>query len=78
MNAIPVLQTRMTVDEVLSQWPHSHPAFSSMKTNCIGCLLQKFCTLQDVAQTYHIPFEELIVELEKYIISIDDTQRSSK
>jgi len=68
----------MTVYEVLSKWPHSHPAFSGLRTKCIGCLLQKFCTLRDVAQTYRISFEELIDELEKHILTANYSQRSSK
>ena len=67
MNTTPVPQSQMTVDEVLSKWPNSYSAFAALKTKCIGCLLQKFCTLRDVAETYQIPFAELTGELEKYI-----------
>jgi hypothetical protein len=75
MNTATNFYPQITVDEVLSKWPNSHPAFTKFKTKCIGCLLQKFCTLRDVALTYQIPFEELIGELEKHISTIDRTQR---
>ena len=67
MNALLIPQPQMTVNEVLSNWPRSHLAFMGLKTKCMGCFLQKFCTLRDVTITYQIPFEELIGELEKFI-----------
>ena len=67
MNTIPVPQSELTVDEVLTKWPKTYSVFAALKTKCIGCFLQKFCTLRDVADTYHIPFAELTGELEKYI-----------
>jgi len=67
METKPILQPQMTVEDVLSQWPQAHRAFTALKTKCVGCLLQRFCTLQDVAETYQISFQELTGELEKYI-----------
>jgi hypothetical protein len=34
------------------------------KTKCPGCLMQHFCTLKDVAETYQILPQDLIVEIE--------------
>jgi len=67
MDTITTPQSQMTVDEVLSKWPNSYHAFVALKTKCMGCLLQKFCTLRDVAETYQIPFQGLAGELEKYV-----------
>jgi hypothetical protein len=67
MDTITVPQSQMTVDEVFSNWPSTYVVFSALKTSCIGCLLQRFCTLRDVAETYQIPFHELTGELEKHI-----------
>jgi len=78
MKAVTNFNSQITVHEVLSKWPYSHPAFAKLKTKCIGCLLQKFCTLRDVAQTYQISFDELIEELEKHILTTNHIQRSYK
>jgi len=61
------LHSQMTVEEVLSRWPNSHSAFTTLGTRCVGCLLQKFCTLRDVAEIYQLPYQELTGELEKYV-----------
>ncbi len=34
------------------------------KTKCVGCYLQQFCTLKEVAELYQIPIEKLIEEIE--------------
>jgi hybrid cluster-associated redox disulfide protein len=62
-----VLQTQMTVEEVLTNWPDSRVVFMKQKTNCVGCFLQRFCTLQDVAGTYRIPVQELIGGLREHV-----------
>jgi len=72
------IQSQTTVHEVLSKWPDSYPVFTAFKTKCIGCLLQKFCTLHDVALTYQIPLDEFVGDLEKHSLRINQTQRSSK
>lgn len=48
-------------------WPDSYSVFLALKMQCVGCMLQKFCTLHYVAETYQVPLTELIGELEKYI-----------
>lgn len=57
----------MTVEEVLTNWPGVHEVFMKWKTNCVGCYLQRFCTLQDVSETYRIPLPDLLGDLGKYI-----------
>ncbi|RPJ25949.1 MAG: DUF1858 domain-containing protein [Chloroflexi bacterium] len=59
-----VIHTQLTVDEVLQRWPHVFSVFMKNKTKCVGCFMQQFCTLKDVAETYHIPPEKLIEEIE--------------
>jgi len=78
MDTMPFPQSHVTVEEVLSNWPSTHKVFASMKTKCIGCFLQRFCTLRDVAETYQIPLHELTGEFEKYISNLNRTQRSTK
>ena len=58
------LPTHLTVAEVLQQAPHAFSVFLKNKTKCVGCFMQQFCTLKDVAETYQIPLETLIEDLE--------------
>jgi hybrid cluster-associated redox disulfide protein len=52
-----------TVAEVLQQFPHAFTVFLKNRTQCVGCYMQQFCTLRDVAETYEIPLERLIEDL---------------
>jgi hybrid cluster-associated redox disulfide protein len=57
----------MTVEETLEHWPDIYKVFMNYKTGCVGCFLQQFCTLRDVASIYRIPLPELIEELTKHV-----------
>jgi hypothetical protein len=53
-----------TVEKTLKSYPNSLPVFILLKTNCIGCLMTRFCTLEEVADTYGIPIKTMVAELE--------------
>ncbi len=59
-----LIDIHLTVEEVLQKWPHTFSVFMKNKTKCVGCFLQRFCTLKDVAEMYQIPLEKLIEEIE--------------
>jgi hybrid cluster-associated redox disulfide protein len=77
METKPTLQSQMTVEDVLQNWPDTYSVFIHMKTKCIGCFLQRFCTLRDVAETYQIPLQELTEEVEKHVPTFNHSQRST-
>lgn len=52
-----------TVDDVLTHCPSCAMAFVRMRTACAGCTLARFCTLRDVARTYHLSLAELVAAL---------------
>ena len=58
------LHTHLTVEQILQGPPRVFTVFLKNKTKCVGCFMQHFCTLKDVAETYQIPLEKLIQELE--------------
>ncbi len=60
----PMIDIHLTVDETLQKWPHAFSVFMQNKTKCVGCYLQKFCTLKEVAELYQIPIAKLIEEIE--------------
>jgi hybrid cluster-associated redox disulfide protein len=57
------IDLQLTVDQVLQKWPHTFSVFMKNKTKCVGCFMQQFCTLKDVAETYQLSLEKLIDEL---------------
>ncbi len=60
----PIINIHLTVEEILQMWPRAYSVFMRNKTKCVGCLMQRFCTLKDVAEMYQIPLEKLIEEIE--------------
>ena len=71
MDTITILEPEMTVKDVLKTWPSAYTVFLNGKVECIGCFLQKFCTLQEVANVYQVSLEEFMDELERHVRTID-------
>ena len=59
-----MIELELTVDRVLQKWPQAFSVFMKNKTKCVGCFMQQFCTLKDVAETYQLSLEKLIEDLE--------------
>ncbi len=57
----------MTVEAVLKKWPQTYWVFRKRNTDCIGCLLQRFCSIQDVAETYKLSTQDLVGDLERCV-----------
>jgi hybrid cluster-associated redox disulfide protein len=60
-----ILHPQLTIADVLKKWPQTYSVFRNRNMGCIGCLLQRFCSIQDVAETYEVDLPDLIEELEK-------------
>ena len=58
------IDLQLTVDKVLQRWPPAFSVFMKNKTKCVGCFMQQFCTLTDVAETYQLSLQQLIDEIE--------------
>ena len=56
-------QRELTVKQVLERYPHAIPVFIELKTHCVGCQMNRFCTLQEVASAYHLPAGLLLEKL---------------
>jgi hybrid cluster-associated redox disulfide protein len=59
----------MLVDEVLRQNPQASHVFIAHRTDCVGCLLARFCTLAEVARFYGLHLETFLAEMQKYVES---------
>ena len=74
MNA-QLFHAQLIVEDVLKKWPETFSVFQKRHTNCIGCMLQRFCTLQDVAENYEITVEDLTKELESCVTGKHEVKR---
>jgi hybrid cluster-associated redox disulfide protein len=66
MNQEMQIQGQWTVDETLRERPETTFIFIKHQTQCIGCYLQKFCTLQEVTEIYHLNLDGFLKELNKH------------
>ena len=66
----------MTVEEILKTWPDTYLVFLNHNTDCIGCLLQRFCSIQEVAETYSLSLSDLVYDLEKSVNQDNSSERS--
>jgi hybrid cluster-associated redox disulfide protein len=57
------LDSSLTVEEVLERWPQTAPVFNHYRSACVGCALSPFCTLEDVAGTYHLNLTIFLADL---------------
>lgn len=53
--------------EVVRKYPETIHTWIALKTDCVGCHLMQFCSLEYVAESYHMELQALINELEKAI-----------
>lgn len=59
------LSAAWTVARVLKTYPQLAGVFLALKTDCVGCHLNRFCTLQDVAASYGLPLGILLQKLQE-------------
>jgi hybrid cluster-associated redox disulfide protein len=57
----------MTVQDLLAVHPQAASVLISLKTDCVGCSMERFCTLADVAQAYNLPLPSLREALHAFI-----------
>jgi len=58
------------VDEILRQMPQFSHTFVALHTDCVGCHLARFCTLEDVSSHYHLDVQALIIALQASALSL--------
>jgi hybrid cluster-associated redox disulfide protein len=57
------IQSHWTVDETLQQKPENSFVFIKYRTQCVGCFLQRFCTIKDVVEIYQLDLEKFLKDL---------------
>jgi hypothetical protein len=56
------------VADLLKSNPLTVSFFIHQRTACVGCYMAKFCTLEDVIQTYFLNKQSFLEELSKIIV----------
>jgi hybrid cluster-associated redox disulfide protein len=58
-----ILDESWTADEVMKTYPNTVYVFLALKTDCVGCALARFCTIEQVAAAYKLPLESFLERL---------------
>jgi hybrid cluster-associated redox disulfide protein len=64
-----------TIQNFLQACPKAAQVFIRYKTDCIGCRLERFCTLEDVSSSYKLDVEDFLNALQ--IAALMPIQRSN-
>lgn len=67
-----------TVAQVLESYPGAAKFLFREKTDCVGCRLAKFCSLEEVSRVYGLVLEDFLAGLRKAVSEIqhsDDQRR---
>lgn len=59
------------VEQVLKQSPQAVEVFLRFKTDCVGCWLARFCTLQEVSRHYQLDSGALVSALQATAVISD-------
>ncbi len=59
-----------TVGQVLEAYPQIADIFIRLKADCVGCRLDWFCTLEDVARDYSLILDDFLAVLEEAVTVI--------
>lgn len=65
MDTIP--QAAWTVDRTLQNYPAAARIFLLMHTDCLGCPLARFCTLEEVEFDFHLPTGSLVGQIQELV-----------
>jgi hybrid cluster-associated redox disulfide protein len=58
----------MTVLSLLRSSPKAVRFFLDRHLSCVGCGFARFCTLEDVIQTYHLPKKQFLEDAEMLLV----------
>lgn len=58
-----MLDANWTADQVMKTYPETISVFLALKTDCVGCALERFCSLDEVAASYKLSTEFLLAQL---------------
>jgi hypothetical protein len=62
-----VLASSQTVAQIIEKYPETIQVWIVLKTDCVGCQLMRFCSLEYVAESYNMELNVLLDEMERAI-----------
>ena len=65
MKTIP--QAGWTVHRTLQNYPTAARIFIQMHTDCLGCPLARFCTLEEVEFDFRLPAGSLVEQIQEVV-----------
>ena len=65
-----LLKKDWTVEQVLASYPHTADVFIHLKADCVGCRLDRFCTLEEVARDYALALDDFLADLQEAVTVI--------
>lgn len=74
MNALPPTP-QTTVEQVFQDLPQASHIFIDFHTDCTGCRLARFCTLEEMASIYELDLRVFIETLLHYAQPHTDTPK---
>ena len=61
----PFLSPRILVADLLASSLPTASTFLDLRVDCIGCFMNKFCTLEDVSRHYDLSMDTVLDALKK-------------
>lgn len=59
----PLIDTELTLNELMEKWPATISVFMRHKMLCVGCLVSPFHTIDDACLEYDLDMDQFISEL---------------
>jgi len=63
------LSPQTFVADLLASTPLMAPLFVELRVDCVGCSMNKFCTLEDLCEQYQLELETLISLIQERTIN---------
>ena len=64
-----MLSPQTFIADLLASTPLMAPLFVELRVGCVGCSLNKFCTLEDLCDQYHLELETVIDMIQERTIN---------
>ncbi len=61
----PTLSPRILIADLLAASPQATGALIELRTDCVGCSMGRFCTLQEMCRQYELDIESVLKLLQE-------------
>ena len=61
------LDATWTAEQVMQAYPQTVSVFLALKMGCVGCSLERFCSLEEVAASYELSLDVVLEKLRESI-----------